>query len=1588
MPPRPAKRRGASKGRPTGSGKPRTQTLASATIRATELIAQLRPTAAARESHLQELRDALDDPATAAATAAAVEAARHIPVRVPFALGPAAPPTTAHAMRTVGPFVDADGLSRWIDLLQPKRKITVAQAGVAEPALLLTGARLPSSPAAPYVIRLRAGTVWIRARLLDPAAPAGAFAGVRVTGGTVTADVAATVSGDVVRLSQLDLHLELVPATPVIRPVVPGGAAAAAAVSITLPARAAFTWRGGALTGVEAGRGAAEGWGQVFRFAGPLGGSPRHVSALDHIVVPFDCQPTIFDGLAIASALVDVSGASAVTGAGWALPLTRVADPAALGEADGAGGWLLSGADGLAARWLDATTDTPLRAHHQLFGQNRFVLLAERTVPRKPAVAHRLSLWPLDSGLSRRARFELQHDRDELLGYVCDSVDGEVLITRARAVATIDRPVTADGAPLALPTGRALVVLLDRGQGREIDVLMPRDPAAPMRLTSIVLDNAHLRVRAVALAHLHGTLDGTVLRAADLVSSLDVAAWTPILPDPYVSSMRASRSEALDVVRARVTATVRWKGSGDVILSFTGDPGGPSGEIRPPSQAAPRPAPKPGPLSLPRTLTRDGTLLPLGSPVRGRRIRAARGAADAVTTTHKMIDPGLRGSQGAFLLDVSTNHDLLGVQLGLSARALAALTHTIHGSATETSPAAAGGSPFRLDGLAVVTPAANLRLFTVPQILWEPVRTLDIDQDVARLGWFPTPLASATDGGPTIIASGSTRLVAAVPDVAVERLVTDFAAGDPAFMVTTLPFGLVAQVRLQPGSVGARAADTIALTRPGFKAPRLRGGAQITMRAAGGVSRPGEESPSFAGAAVQILNGVDLASGAPLGTSVLGAMKDSAGSVESLFNGEFSPGKPTARVPVTRFDVCGYGGSSFSDWANPLGLFAEATKVQFQVIVGRTALEIVKVASVLYPWGIRVTRSVTIERRGGGGVIRRDSGWKASSQGLFDFQHGGKPSPYVFQPGILRGCFDVDDIRPADGRVVEFTGADGNTVRLLAQLFDAGVELEGLVDPGGARTVRAKGLLGFLHLEPVGKPITAGDLARLVTQESSIGGPLDALIDVGASGLRMRALRVEVGVAVQGSTPHFVGTVRGMPVFPATGAWSAVRQATAGNPAAPGDAAGVDERRGVPLVRAHQMADPVANQMRFTGAAGDYRFADPEDLFVPAAPAYDYGFLQTTPTHCFLFRRPHISAGVRELRSTLPPHLADVMATYTSKAAFPPLLNTIALPVTALPISALTGRFRLPAPITLGAPLRPRLQINGSGTSGMALHYDHAALRFELDDDRWRFEMSKLQLWADIAGMEKLAGGEYLIVGGTQERSQARTVTSLIQEDLEDALSFLPGFGNRGDAGPVDLDATNRKHEKKIEVGVKIAPKIPHIKLEITQLVLLAHKAGGADAPEEHDPQPFASEAKLEIGLEGHIPLVPPFHAIVGGKFEAAFKVASTELEIQGYFGIGVGGNIGPFEAEAYLGTGIVVVIAVDPPPTIVKIGGLVRFGAEVDFIVASAAIEAELKGVFFKRLDVWMYEASGELAISITVAWVLCIDFSVEYTKEMESPL
>ena len=174
-----------------------------------------------------------------------------------------------------------------------------------------------------------------------------------------------------------------------------------------------------------------------------------------------------------------------------------------------------------------------------------------------------------------------------------------------------------------------------------------------------------------------------------------------------------------------------------------------------------------------------------------------------------------------------------------------------------------------------------------------------------------------------------------------------------------------------------------------------------------------------------------------------------------------------------------------------------------------------------------LTRSVTIERKGGGGVLRRDSGWQAQSPGIFDFTTDDAPTqPFEIHPGLIRGIFNASRIRPLANEGIDLPGG-----KVLPMAFDADVALDGRI--GGGLTP-AKGLIGYLHLEPLGAPISPAALAALIANQGPTGGPVDDMIDVGGSGFTalVPAYRGRCGASA-GAGPGRSGVCRRGPDDPA-----------------------------------------------------------------------------------------------------------------------------------------------------------------------------------------------------------------------------------------------------------------------------------------------------------------------------------------------------------------------------------------------------------------------------------------------------------------------
>ena len=684
----------------------------------------------------------------------------------------------------------------------------------------------------------------------------------------------------------------------------------------------------------------------------------------------------------------------------------------------------------------------------------------------------------------------------------------------------------------------------------------------------------------------------------------------------------------------------------------------------------------------------------------------------AAAATHRkpLPDYGSQWDKEAFrykrdlfaLLDVSTNADLFGISFDLLTRRDFRVTANTDSTTGETITSF---FPVQVDGMNVVSAGANVKAFTVPQISWEPVFNLSppapppdgpVPGDPAGgFNYYPN------DGGPTHILNNSIDKVTLAPLPVTEFLLDkrDKDSEFKAFSFFTLPFGMKAAARLSEKYVYnnvPRDGGDLNSIKVAFEND-MKSGLQLKMDA--GVPLREGDSKMFMGTTVQINNILDF-TGNATGNSTLG------GSVTSIFNREFFYDTnytfelfKQRGVPVTRMDLSGYGASMFSNWLNTKAAIAETSQAKFDVFVGRCSHEIIQVKSILYPWAIKVVRTITLFRVNTGYVYRFDSGWRAESDGKFDFRYyifktnpnfpGGTPenpepqliseerlAEFEIHPGLVKALYNVsniietNEVEPFNEKVtfaksVDQLGVEINTpkdydIELQPVYFDADVDVEGVVSgmvskptsDGEKKVVPSKRILGFVQLGPKGFPLNNTALKLLVNRQGTIGGPVDCEAELVDSTQKMRLSHFDFNNSFSGngSDPIFCVAGRGNVLLPKDGSWSMIKHER-GN----GDVSPVPENLSIPVIRQGKVVKngntvkidtPVENVLT--------RIAEPAELLrQPVANTVNYGFLQSTDTQKALFLTPSFKKGTKKMLSKTPPLFVDAFRIVNSKGIFP-----------------------------------------------------------------------------------------------------------------------------------------------------------------------------------------------------------------------------------------------------------------------------------------------------------------------------------------------
>jgi hypothetical protein len=231
-------------------------------------------------------------------------------------------------------------------------------------------------------------------------------------------------------------------------------------------------------------------------------------------------------------------------------------------------------------------------------------------------------------------------------------------------------------------------------------------------------------------------------------------------------------------------------------------------------------------------------------------------------------------------------------------------------------------------------------LLLQPQVLWEPVFA----------GGFE--MSSLVNGARTLIGAHSVNLVPVLPGAVAEEWIRAVHNRHlNAGAMFSLPFGLRAFARFDADEF----AMVAGLNEFDF-GPTMKSARQLRIVA-----------NSFDGTMTGSLQ-IQRSHSGPTHVLDIPVVRDHIKELENF-------------LPLRYVDLSGYGLSTFSDWRRdaPIGV----TEVRFDVINGRTSLEVIQVRTILAPCEAHLVQTIIMERRNPGRCCF-DSGLVAVDDGLFE----------------------------------------------------------------------------------------------------------------------------------------------------------------------------------------------------------------------------------------------------------------------------------------------------------------------------------------------------------------------------------------------------------------------------------------------------------------------------------------------------------------------------------------------------------------------------------------------------------------------------
>ncbi len=1454
--------------------------------------------------------ETLSTPPTMAYVQSALSASAQNPTNVPaWARG-------MTVQKVHGPFLDVNGISHWVHFIP----LTFSEGfAFGSPAnqFAVFPVRLSFLPHPPGQIQLGAGSVWFLSKLLVSALPAGNVSGFRISGGVLKLSAPGTVQNNVYVLpanATLTMTATLAPPPAPAGVGTIGADAAASIIALPKTVTIVFTQSSATVQALD------DSGLQVYGSTLNLTWNKKPLDAIDSntwLVIPCDASSPNFAFVTAQSKEFTPSGTAAVSRTGWALPIATTAITS-VGEAAGAGVLLLQLGAGASLQCEAHPAKTNV-APWQLLLAPGFIFAI---VPGGgPDVTTSYDLWQERKPSTRRSSMAFTSVKGALISFLAQP-GLEILSALGVAAAHLDRPLAADGSRIPMFGGALLQIALTATD--KVVLLLAAEPRPLETDFPIALENALIGVHGPALFAVIGPVDDNTFRNATVIVLFQGRWLLPTLPDPYAASFGLELiGQESDNGIGILDVVLTWAGQDQVDFNFFLLPG------------ANQPA------------------LTTGASLSG----ATGGATlqtDTAFTSRELATAGVASLQSTgqyALLDLSTRVDQFGV---------AFLTGYYRRFGDRASTSGTPAPAMGFEGLSLAVNGAFVATFALPQVSWEPMESTNLPAG-------PVSCSPASDGIPLIVqAADEQQLVPFAPAPVLLTNIRNVAAGKPFTADFSLPFGLIARIR-QPNEAPTGGSQkslflsqdgAFHLTRPKFAA-KLSGAFQLTLKP----PHPGNPRSQFDGETIIFQHHT----GGQYGDQILGNTSDGS-SVGDIFNGEFGTGEsnpPTnPGVPVLRADLAGYGASIWSEWFDDVSIPPDITKVHFETVVGRTALEVIQAATILYPYGPKLVRTVTIERQNTGWMQRTDSGWQPVTQGLFVF-----PGPNTWanrvHRGPIAGVFNLKNIRELpDQFTCPPAGPTPNTFIFRKVLFDADIGIDHQIDVvsgGKASTltdadgnpvtlVPARDLVGYIQLAPDKETAPPEILVELLAQTGPVQPAFSCVVQAGGlgpqTGTVMRASAIEVAMATQpfgAPAPVMGAALRAALNLPRDGHWG-VGQRGSTDPAP----AALGNDFPAPLVKS--LSDP-----------NNWHVADIADILQLDKPNNLYGILQDTGTQKILFEQPKIPllglgsppGSKPGIQLPNPPNFADVASLLNATGLFPDLSSTISLLTGGVEqLNNLKDGLQYTKTFTFDANKAP-LNLLDIGVLRVALSYCDESqgrtggaanaptvLTYNLDPaavapaHRWSFSVTPLTFLVNVP--EFSSDPLLMVVGGFVADDQTKPTLSQLHVVYGPALSsltnvldklqalaqFLPG--GKGAGLQVGLS------DGKLTVSDTFAiPSLPLGLGEITDVSL--------DIGLTLQLSPLSADFSVGIGGPNN-----PFNWIVSplagnGLIDVGVKDNKPELTVQGGIGLGLAIDVGIAEGSA----SITIAARLDITGSTVTLMAILTGQASVDVLggLASASL-------------------------------------------------